>query len=191
MRIVHNGIKSMTDFSQSTPPHMETINKDAAVFYTSELVSRTRSCRDWYRLVMVCTHDNFIVLPHWDCQHHDLISHSVTLFWPWGNYSFPYPINAEHLPMKQQVSVFKSLVWLNDVFKSQNGDRRSIHSAILPSLRKWWPEVLCMYIGVGGWWWGLLTIFHTAVGVYHANTQSESWGQLMGGSHLTTKEMWV
>ena len=55
----------------------------------------------------VHTHGDFIVLPIGKpCyQHPDLISHSVTLSWHWGNQSFPYSNNAEHLDRKRQVSV--------------------------------------------------------------------------------------
>ena len=38
------------------------------------------------------------------CQHHYLLSHSVTLLWHWANQSvLPYPSNAEHQARKQQV----------------------------------------------------------------------------------------
>ena len=69
-------------------------------------------------------------------QHHDLISHSVTLSWHWANESLPYPDNAE------QVSILRSLVWFNQVSNPQGPDSnqrgsdspifqhgRSIHSA--------------------------------------------------------------
>ena len=48
-----------------------------------------RSYQDWYRLVTVHTHGDFIVLPHWEmpCQSHDLISHSVRLSLHWANQS--------------------------------------------------------------------------------------------------------
>ena len=46
-------------------------------------------------------------------QHHDLISHSVILSRHWANQSLSYPNNAEHLARKWQVSIFKSLVWLD------------------------------------------------------------------------------
>ena len=38
-------------------------------------------------------------------QHHDLISHSVTLSWHWANQYLPYPNNAENLAKKRQVGV--------------------------------------------------------------------------------------
>ena len=42
-------------------------------------------------------------------QHHELISHSVTLSWQWTNQPLSYPINAEHQARMRQVSI-KSLV---------------------------------------------------------------------------------
>ena len=47
--------------------------------------------------------------PCW--QYHDLISHSVTISWPWTNQSLPYPNNAKHLVRKWQVSMTRSWVW--------------------------------------------------------------------------------
>ena len=41
-------------------------------------------------------------------EHHDLLSHSVTLFWNWTNQSLPYPNNAEHQARKPQVPILKS-----------------------------------------------------------------------------------
>ena len=38
-------------------------------------------------------------------QHHDLISHSITLCWHWANQSFPYLNNVERLARKRQVSI--------------------------------------------------------------------------------------
>ena len=46
-------------------------------------------------------------------QHHDPISHPGALSWHWANQPIPYPNNAERLNRKQQVSIFKSLVWLD------------------------------------------------------------------------------
>ena len=46
------------------------------------------------------------------CQHHDLISHPVTLTWHWGHQSLPHPNNAEYLARKRQITIFKSLAWL-------------------------------------------------------------------------------
>ena len=39
--------------------------------------------------------------------------HSVILYWHWANQSLPYPNNAESQATKWQVSILKSLVWLN------------------------------------------------------------------------------
>ena len=70
-----------------------------------------RSYQDGYRLVTVHTHGDFMML-HSEkpgCQHHDLISHSVTLSWNWANHSLPSPNNAERLANKRQVSILKLL----------------------------------------------------------------------------------
>ena len=67
------------------------------------------------RLVTVCTNYDFIVLPHWEMN---LISHWFTLSWHWANQSLSYPNIAKHLPRKRQVSIFKSLVWLDGGFES-------------------------------------------------------------------------
>ena len=48
-----------------------------------------------------------------DHQHHDLLSHSVPLFWHWANQSLTYANNVEHLDKKWQESILKSLVWLD------------------------------------------------------------------------------
>ena len=48
-------------------------------------------------------------------EHHDLLSHSVTLSWHWAKKSLPYPNNAERPSRKRQVSIWKSLVWLVQV----------------------------------------------------------------------------
>ena len=56
--------------------------------------------------VTLCTHGNFIVLPHREPghQHDDRISHLFILSWRQANQSLPYPNNAEHLARKWQVS---------------------------------------------------------------------------------------
>ena len=53
--------------------------------------------------------------PHW---HHDLLSHSVALFWHWSHQSLPYPNNAEHQARESQVS----LVWLDQCLKPWGPD---------------------------------------------------------------------
>ena len=70
--------------------------------FTSQ--QRLRSYQDGHWLVTVCTHGDFIVLPHWhtSCHHHDLIS------WHWANQSLPFPNNDQHLARKQQVFILKS-----------------------------------------------------------------------------------
>ena len=42
-----------------------------------------------------------------------LISHSVILYWHWINQPMPYSNNAECLARKRQVSILKSLIWLD------------------------------------------------------------------------------
>ena len=44
-------------------------------------------------------------------QHPDLISYPITLSWHWACQSLPYPNNTKRLTKKQQVYIFKSLVW--------------------------------------------------------------------------------
>ena len=53
---------------------------------------------------------------------HDLISHSVTLFSHWANQSLPFPDNYGCLARKWQVSILKSLLWLDKVSKAQAPD---------------------------------------------------------------------
>ena len=114
-----------------------------------------RSHQDRYRLVIVHTHGDFIVLPHWD---HDLLSHLVPLSWHWANQFLPCSNNAKHQARNWQVSIWKSLVWLDQVLNpwawdsnpwsldspiSQNGRGRSTHSATPTSpqcLGRWCSE---------------------------------------------------
>ena len=74
-----------------------------------------RSHQDRYWLATVRIYGNFISHPtgKQGHQYHDLISHSITLSWNWTNQSLPYPHNVECLDRKRQVSILKSLVWLN------------------------------------------------------------------------------
>ena len=91
----------------------------------------------------VRTHGKFIVLPHWETghQHHDLISHSVTLSWHWSNQSIPYPNNAEHLARKWQVSILKVIgftqpsVWTHDLRHAR--PVLGLRSQSLPLDAKW------------------------------------------------------
>ena len=57
-----------------------------------------------------------LVLPHWETRSPAPwldIPLSLTLSWHWTNQSSPYNNNAEHLARKQQVSILKSLGWLD------------------------------------------------------------------------------
>ena len=84
-----------------------------------------RSYQDGYRVVTVCTHNIIIVLPKWEtmlANTMNLISHSITLSWHLANQSLSYPINAEHLARKRQVSILKSLVWLDQYSDLQGPD---------------------------------------------------------------------
>ena len=71
-------------------------------------------------------------------QHHNIISHLVILSWHWANQSLFYPNNAERLARKQQVSILKSLVsidqdlnsWLRVTQSPKTGDKSSTHLAI-------------------------------------------------------------
>ena len=77
-------------------------------------------------------------------QHHDLICHSVTLFWHWVDQSLCYPNNVDHLARKWEESISKSLLWCDqdskprhsDTSISHMGDGRSTHWAI-PSGQCW------------------------------------------------------
>ena len=91
-----------------------------------------------YRLVTVCTHGNFIVLPYWETR-------------PPGGLN-----NAEHLARMQQVSIYQYLLWLDQEPISTNlPHARTLHyrfgnwSGIncnqwnldwpLLFVLKWWP----------------------------------------------------
>ena len=78
-----------------------------------------------------------------DHQHHDLISHSITL--SEANQYLPSPNNAECLARKRQVSILSVIGLTRPRFilmKSESprspkmGDGRSIHSASQPDCRK-------------------------------------------------------
>ena len=78
---------------------------------------------DWleeYRLVTVCTQSDFIVLPHWNNRPPALLPAipPVTLSSPWANQSLPYPNNDECHTREWQVSILKSLVWINQGLKT-------------------------------------------------------------------------
>ena len=65
-------------------------------------------------------------------QHHDLISHSVTLSWHWANQFLTYSNNTKRQARKRQVAILMSLVWFDqgsnprilDSPISQNGRRK-------------------------------------------------------------------
>ena len=82
-----------------------------------------------YWLATMHTHDKFIVLPPW---HHDLLSQSLTLSWQWANQYLPYPNNAECQARKRQVSILKSLVWLDWEPNSQSSTREACTLPIWP-----------------------------------------------------------
>ena len=86
-----------------------------------------------YRLVTVRTYGDFIILlGH---QHHDLISHSVVLSQHWAKQLLLFPDNTECLAQKQQVSNFKSSVWLNQELNSYISHMRgprSTNSTTMP-----------------------------------------------------------
>ena len=46
-------------------------------------------------------------------QHHDLLSHSVTLSWYWANQPLSYPNNVECLVRMWKVSILKYLIWFD------------------------------------------------------------------------------
>ena len=78
-----------------------------------------RSYQDWYRLVTVHTHGDFIVLPHCEtrpsAQWPDIPLSNIILTFIFPYQSLPYPNNAECQVRKWQVSILKSLVWFEPV----------------------------------------------------------------------------
>ena len=98
------------------------VNKTSFTFLLLLRVYMLATCQDGYRILTVHTYGECIVLPHWETRPpapwHDMISHSVTSSCHWANQSLPYPNNAEHQFRKRQVSIFKSLVWLDQGSKS-------------------------------------------------------------------------
>ena len=74
---------------------------------------------DGYRLVTVHTYGNFIVLTHWNTRPPaPWASHSVALSWQWANQSLSYANNVEHQAKEWQVSILKSLIWLDQDSKT-------------------------------------------------------------------------
>ena len=59
----------------------------------------------------------WLLVDKWGHQHHDQIFNSVNVSWHWTNQFLPYPINTEDQARKRQVSILKSLVWLDQVSK--------------------------------------------------------------------------
>ena len=69
-----------------------------------------RSYQDGYRLMTMHMHGIFMVLPHWETR----LSAALCWHWAnWANQSSPYHNNAEGLARKWHVSIFNSLVWLD------------------------------------------------------------------------------
>ena len=96
-----------------------------------------------YRLVTVCLKCDFIVLPYWEtwppAPWSDIPLNHITL--TLANQSLPYPNNAKHLATKQQVSIFKSLDWLNQVhrFKSHDLQKQEMDAQLIrPSCHVEW-----------------------------------------------------
>ena len=74
------------------------------------------SYQDGYWLMRMYTYGKLIVLSHWESKPPvPMISHSLILFWYWANQSLFYPNNADPLTRKWQISLFTSLVGLNQV----------------------------------------------------------------------------
>ena len=92
-----------------------------SILATSKVIS------GWYHLVTAHTHGVFRVLPHWDIS---TMSHP--------DQSLLYPNNAERLAWKWHISIFTSLVWLNQdsnpwvrtPWSTTAGNRRSGHKTI-------------------------------------------------------------
>ena len=108
----------------------------------------------------VCTHGDFIMLPHWDTRPPVPWpwSHSITLSWHWANQSLPYQYhnNAEHQARKRQVSILKSFFLLDQVLNLQarNSNLRSSNSPISQNGRR----ALYLFgnpdwLWFRNWWW--------------------------------------
>ena len=95
-----------------------------------------RTYQDGHWLLTMHTHADFIVLPHWkpkppsSGQHYDLISHSDTLSWHWANQSLPCPTNAKRQARKQEQSILKSLVWLDQDSNPQS-PKSEMHALLI------------------------------------------------------------
>ena len=64
---------------------------------------------------------------HW---YHKLISHPVILSWHWGNQSFPYHDYVEHQARKCEISILKSLIWLNPSLNLQALDFQHVKQTL-------------------------------------------------------------
>ena len=86
------------------------------VLHPSKIYHHIRMGADLWQCTLIVT---LLVLPHErpGQQHHDLISHSVTLSWYWANQSLLRPNNAKHLARKQQVSSFYVIGLIQPGFK--------------------------------------------------------------------------
>ena len=92
---------------------------------------RLRSYQDGYQPLTVHTHSDFIVLSHWK------ISPWAPISWHGANQSLPYPTNAERQTRKQQISIFKSAVWLDQGSKpSMLPRRKTCILTIIPSCKQ-------------------------------------------------------
>ena len=93
-------------------------------FWTLTSRQYLSSYQNGYQLVTMCTHGDFIVLPHWETRPPaPTPTHSS---WHWA---VPYSSNAERLARKQQLSIVK--LWLNHGSNSWGSD-----SPIFQSERK-------------------------------------------------------
>ena len=75
-------------------------------YWSSTSRQHLRSYQDEYRLVTICTHGNFIVLP--GRQHHESYCH-WHWHWHWDNRSLSYPNTVKHQNRKWQVPIWRAL----------------------------------------------------------------------------------
>ena len=97
------------------------------VLHPSNIYGHIRTGTDLWQCTLVVLY-SAASSGHW---HYDLLSHSVTLSWHWAIQSLLYPNNAERQVRKRQVSVLKSLVWLDQAMDSNSWSPDSLISQVL------------------------------------------------------------
>ena len=121
-----------------------------------------RSYQDWYQLVTVHIHGDFIVLPHWETKP-PVPWYSFILSWLWANQSLPYPNNTNRQAKKRHIAIFKSLFWLDQWSSPQSADYMTSQSGkcMLYSFSHsvWFPNILLSHMIVRLSFWVCLSFF--------------------------------